>query len=113
MNKWIIIGLCTLVVAYIFFPEIFPSKKHKPDQELIDRIDSLVQVNDDLQGQILYLDSIQTNLTQQLSEVDGKIAGVQGKTTIIKQIYKEKSNNVRKITQPSQLDSFFQDRYNY
>ena len=113
MNKWIVICLCVLIDAYIFFPEIFPGKKYKPDQALINRIDSLEKTNEVLKSAMLYLDSIQTDLNQQLLQVDGKIANVQGKTTIIKQIYKEKSDNVRQITKPTQVDSFFKDRYNY
>ena len=113
MSRWIVICLVALIASYLIWPGIFPDKKYKPDQALIDRIDSLERSNLELREGILYLDSVQTSLTQQLSEVDGKIANVQGKTTIIKQIYKEKSDNVRQITKPTQVDSFFKDRYNY
>jgi hypothetical protein len=112
MNKWIIICLCILVAAYIFFPELFPGKKYKPDPALIHRIDSLEQANNALYEQILRYDSINEVLEAKVYEVDTKIGNIKEKTTIIKEYYKDKNQGVAKYT-PTQLDSFFKNRYNY
>jgi len=112
MNKWIIVCLCVLVATYIFFPEIFPGKKYKPDAALVHRIDSLERANVALQQQILKYDSINTILETKVSEVDYRINNIKEKTTIIKEYYKEKKQETAKFT-PTQLDSFFKDRYKY
>jgi len=112
MNKWIIVCLCVLVATYIFFPEIFPGKKYKPDTTLINRIDSLEKANTALQQQILKYDSINAELETKVSEVDYRINNIKEKTTIIKEYYKDKKQETAKFT-PTQLDSFFKDRYKY
>jgi predicted RNase H-like nuclease (RuvC/YqgF family) len=112
MNKWIIISLCVLIAAYIFFPNFFPGKEYKPDQALIDRIDSLEKVNIALQQQITKYDSINAALESRVHDVDNKIGNIKEKTTIIKEYYRDKKQETSKYT-PTQLDSFFRDRYNY
>ena len=112
MNKWVVICLCALLATYIFFPEIFPGKKYKPDPILVHRIDSLEKANNALYEQILKYDSINEVLEAKVSAVDNRIDSVKGKTTIIKEYYREKSQGVAKYT-PTQLDSFFKNRYNY
>lgn len=112
MNKWIIICLCILIAAYIFMPSLFPGKKYKPDPTLVHRIDSLEKANVNLQKQILKYDSINAILESKVFEVDNKIGNIKEKTTIIKEYYTEKNQGVAKYT-PTQLDSFFKDRYNY
>jgi len=112
MNKWVIICLCALIAAYIFWPELFPSKKYKPDATLVHRIDSLERANSILQQQISKYDSINNILETKVFEVDTKIGNIKEKTTIIKEYYKEKKQETANFT-PSQLDSFFKNRYNY
>lgn len=112
MNKWILICLLVLVAAYLFAPNLFPSKKYEPDPALVSRIDSLEQKNKELEYYIVQLDSIQFAVDQQILELNTRIDNNKGKTTIIKEIYKEKGDNARKFT-PSQVDSFFKDRYKF
>ena len=112
MSKWIIIILCVLIAAYIFFPDIFPNKRYKPDTTLVKRIDSLEKANSVLQQQVSKYDSINSALETKVYQVDNKINDVKEKTIIIKEYYKEKTKEVNKFT-PNQLDSFFKQRYNY
>jgi hypothetical protein len=112
MDRGILYGLVVLVLVYVFLPEFFPVKKYKPDPALINRIDSLENANRELKQRFEEYDSIQTELEQGLVELDIKISNTKGKTTIIREVYKGKGNSARKFT-PSQVDSFFRDRYNF
>jgi hypothetical protein len=112
VNKWIIICLITLITAYIIFPEFFPGKKYKQDPALVNRIDSLEKVNIALQQQITKYDSINAVLESRVHDVDNKIGNIKEKTTIIKEYYRDKKQETSKYT-PTQLDSFFRDRYKY
>ena len=112
MDKWILYGLVGLILVYIFLPELFPAKEYKPNQTLVNRIDSLEQKNKELEFYIMQFDSLQYEFDQQIIELNTRIDNSKGKTTIIREVYKDKGNTVRKFT-PSQVDSFFKDRYNY
>jgi len=112
MNKWVVICLSVLLLTYIFFPEIFPGKKYKPDQILVNRIDSLEKANKALEQKLDRYDSLELVLTTRVQEVDTRINNIKEKTTIIKEYYKEKKQETAAYT-PSQLDSFFKDRYSY
>jgi hypothetical protein len=112
MDRWILYSLIVLVLAYIFLPEFFPAKEYKPDQTLVNRIDSLEQKNKELEFYIMQFDSLQFEFDQQIIELNTRIDNNKGKTTIIREVYKDKGNSARKFT-PSQVDSFFKDRYNF
>lgn len=112
MDRYILYGLVGLILAYIFLPDFFPTKEYKPDQALVNRIDSLEQKNKELEYYIVQFDSLQFEFDQQIIELNTRLDNNKGKTTIIKEIYKDKGNTARKFT-PSQVDSFFRDRYNF
>ena len=112
INKWILYCLAGVVLLYVFMPEIFPAKKYQAPKELLNRIDSLEKANQTLRQEFDDYDTMGIALQQEIENLDFRLGSIKGKTTIIKEIYKQKSDKVQSFT-PTQVDSFFRDRYKY
>lgn len=112
-KKPILTGLYILVsvVALFFLIRWFTPKPQMP-AEWKAKIDSLTNVNKELQAVRDRLDSVKTVVINKVDEVDWKISNIKEKTTLIREYYHDRINNTDKYT-PSQLDSFFRNRYNY
>jgi len=111
-NKWILYGLILLILIYIFIPGIFPSKKQEPDVELINRIDKLELENIELKKDIEFYDTVVYLFDEKIAQLDSMVKGVKEKPIIVREIYKDKTNQVQNFV-PNKVDSFFKDRYNF
>ena len=75
-------------------------------------IDSLINVNKQLIEHQKQIDSTIDAYKAEVKQVDNQIDHINEKTTIIREYYHEVSQQTEQYT-PTQVDSFFKDRYKY
>jgi len=75
-------------------------------------IDSLINVNKQLIEHQKQIDSTIDAYKAEVKQVDNQIDHIKEKTTIIREYYHEVSQQTEQYT-PTQVDSFFKDRYKY
>ena len=75
-------------------------------------IDSLINVNKQLIEHQKQIDSTIDAYKAEVKQVDNQIDHIKEKTTIIREYYHEVSQQTEQYT-PTQIDSFFKDRYKY
>lgn len=75
-------------------------------------IDSLTTVNKQLIEHQKQIDSTIDAYKAEVKQVDNQIDHIKEKTTIIREYYHEVSQQTEQYT-PTQVDSFFKDRYKY
>jgi len=75
-------------------------------------IDSLINVNKQLIEHQKQIDSTIDAYKAKVKQVDNQIDHIKEKTTIIREYYHEVSQQTEQYT-PTQVDSFFKDRYKY
>ena len=75
-------------------------------------IDSLTNINKQLIEHQKQIDSTIDAYKAEVKQVDNQIDHIKEKTTIIREYYHEISQQTEQYT-PTQVDSFFKDRYKY
>jgi len=75
-------------------------------------IDSLININKQLIEHQKQIDSTIDAYKAKVKQVDNQIDHIKEKTTIIREYYHEVSQQTEQYT-PTQVDSFFKDRYKY
>jgi len=75
-------------------------------------IDSLINVNKQLIEHQKQIDSTIDAYKAEVKQVDNQIDHIKEKTTIIREYYHEVSQQTEQYT-PTQIDSFFKNRYQY
>ena len=75
-------------------------------------IDSLTNINKQLIEHQNQIDSTIDAYKAEVKQVDNQIDHIKEKTTIIREYYHEVSQQTEQYT-PTQVDSFFKDRYKY
>lgn len=75
-------------------------------------IDSLTNINKQLIEHQKQIDSTIDAYKAEVKQVDNQIDHIKEKTTIIREYYHEVSQQTEQYT-PTQVDSFFKDRYKY
>ena len=103
-----VIGSLALLYGLVYIL----TKKEQMPAELQATIDSLNKANIELVLHQKQIDSIIKLYDIQIKQVDDKISNLKEKTTIIREYYHEQSQATDKYT-PTQVDSFFKQRYNY
>jgi len=107
------IGLYIIGGLIILFGIIWlTTRQPKIPADIKSTIDSLTNVNKQLTEHQKQIDSTIDAYKAELKQVDNQIYNIKEKTTIIKEYYHEVSQQVEHYT-PSQIDSFFHQRYNY
>lgn len=99
-----------LTVLYFFILVITP--KPQITEDFKRKLDSLNLVTEQLKKQQLSYDSSIKANEKKIDNIDHQIDNVKEKTTIIKEYYHEQGKAVNNFT-PSQLDSFFSNRYGH
>lgn len=103
----VILGIAVLyLIVYLATPKPKMSEldNYKLDQ-LNKEINTLIESQKNMDKQI-------ESYKKELSKIDSTIAKVRNQKTIIKEYYKEKGEEIDKMTK-SQIDSLFHKRYNY
>ena len=102
--------MVSLIVLYgVIY--LFTKKDHIP-ADLQATIDSLTQANADLAEHQKQIDSTIKVYESEVKQVDNQIDNIKEKTTIIREYYHEQSQAASSYT-PTQVDSFFKNRYGY
>ena len=109
-TKPVVYILLSLVLLYgaIY---LFTRKEHMP-ADLQATIDSLTNANIKLIEHQKQIDSTIKVYEAEVKEVDNQIDHIKEKTTIIREYYHEQSQAASSYT-PTQVDSFFRNRYGY
>lgn len=109
-TKPVLYILLSLVLLYgaIY---LFTRKEHMP-ADLQATIDSLTNANIKLIEHQKQIDSTIKVYEAEVKEVDNQIDHIKEKTTIIREYYHEQSQAASSYT-PTQVDSFFRNRYGY
>lgn len=107
IGAYIIIGLFALKLAiYLLTPT-----PQLPDDAKA-RLKALDNIIGQLEAKQKHYDSLLLDQQHIIDQLDVKIGGIKERTTIIKEYYHEVSGKVDNY-KPSQIDSFFKDRYKY
>jgi hypothetical protein len=101
---FVILGLWLMII-------IFTPKPQIPAEYKI-LIDSLTKSNNIIIQQQKSIDSNINIYQNKIDGVDVKISNIQEKTIYISKHYGEKNQKINNFT-PTQIDSFFRNRYNY
>ncbi len=108
--KYVLGGVLFIAVLYLVVylatpkPQMSELDKYKLEQ-LNNEIHTLVESQKKLDSQI-------ESYKQELTKIDSTIAKVRNQKTIVKEYYKEKGEEIDKMTK-SQIDSLLHKRYNY
>jgi hypothetical protein len=116
MNKYVknvLIGVGA-VIALVIIINLLTPRVALPEEikEMQKRIDSLQKNNLELIKKQIDIDSSNANYEQRISDIESRLLDVGQSKIIIQKIYNDKINKSRNAT-PSDLDSFFKQRYNY
>ena len=104
---YVIVGLFVLY-GFIWIT----TRKPQIPADIKTTIDSLTNVNKELEIRQKQMDSIIHVYEVKVKQVDHQIDSIKEKTTSIKKYYHKVSQQVSQYT-PTELDSFFKVRYNY
>jgi len=75
-------------------------------------IDSLTVVNKKLMKSQEHMDSTITAYNSKIEQIDNHISNIKNQTTVVNKYYNDLGQQVDQY-QPTQIDSFFKQRYNY
>ena len=104
---FVVAGLFIMyLMIYLFTP------KPQIPLEYKHALDSLNRISIELVEKQKKSDSIISEYQMKVNEVDLKISNIKEKTTVVREYYYEKQKQIDKYT-PTQIDSFFKNRYNY
>jgi len=111
-SKWryILYGIGGLIVLYFLIYLFSPKPQMPAEYKVI--IDSLMVANKELEAKQLQIDSSIQVYESEVKAIDFQVDHIKEKTTIIREYYHEQSAAASAYT-PTQLDSFFRNRYNY
>lgn len=111
-SKWryILYGIGGLVILYFLIYLFSPKPQMPTEYKAI--IDSLTVANKELEAKQLQIDSSIQVYEKEVEAIDFQVDHIKEKTTIIREYYHEQSAAASAYT-PTQLDSFFRNRYNY
>ena len=105
--------LYVIVGILLLFSIIWLSvRQPQMPKEYKDAIDALTKANKELVEHQKQLDSTIQVYENEVKQVDNQIDNIKEKTTIIREYYHEQSVAANNYT-PTQVDSFFKNRYNY
>lgn len=104
---YVIIGFFAL---RFLLPLILPTPQLSPETEA--KLDSLNVISQQLQATQVKYDSLLTEEEEVYKELDHKIDNIKERTTVIREYYHDQSQAINSYT-PTELDSFFKQRYNY
>ena len=110
-----VLGITALLIVGYFALKygilLFTPKPQIPT-DVQERLDSLTTVATQLQAKQERLDILLMQQDSIIYELDNKINTTQQSTTVVRKYYVQKGEAASKYN-PSQVDSFLQDRYNY
>ena len=104
---YVIVG----VVALYFIVQLATCNPKMP-KELKASIDSLTTANKKLMESQQHMDSTITAYESKVEQIDNSISHIKNQTTIVNKYYNDLGQQVDQY-QPTQIDSFFKQRYNY
>jgi hypothetical protein len=108
--KVVLALLAVLLGTYMF---VEPGKSNYViDQNIINKIDSLQAVNDTLIRENLELDSIIARYEEVIYDLDLRVTNLAGKRSDINDYYNKKKRGLEE-QEPTDLDTFFMNRYEY
>ena len=112
-KKYIKTALVILAsLALLYLVVFLTTKKEQIPVELQTKIDSLTKVSAVLAEKQRSIDSTIKLYQTKVDDVDIRIANIKQRTIIIKKYYHKRTQVISTYT-PTQIDSFFKDRYNY
>lgn len=109
-KKQILYIIGGIVFLYLFI--LITTRKPQMPADIKATIDSLTNVNKQLIEKQKQIDSAIVVYENKIKQVDFQINNIKEKTTIIREYYHEVGQQVNKYT-PTQVDSFFKERYKY
>lgn len=112
MIKKIIYVILGLILLYFVVRLATRKEKFQENKELINKIDSLQKISTQLKEEQQKITERDSVFNESIINIDDKISNVQGEKVIIREYYNNQTQSVKKY-KPSQVDSFFKERYNY
>ena len=111
--KYFLIGI-GVVIGVVILVKIMTPKVVLPQEEteLVKKLEDLEKNNLELIKKQIEIDSINVSYEERIQELETKIMDVGQSRVIIQKIYSDKIQKSKKST-PSEVDSFFKQRYNY
>jgi septal ring factor EnvC (AmiA/AmiB activator) len=98
-------------VALYFLIQLATCNSKIP-KELKASIDSLTIVNKKLMDSQQHMDSAIVAYEAEINQIDNHISHIKSQTTVVNKYYNDLGQQVDQY-QPTQIDSFFKQRYNY
>lgn len=102
---------CLLFFSVYFFISYFRNDNILP-QDVKNAIDSLQNESNNLKRDQKIYDSLIKAENKKIEELDTRISSIKEKTLIVKEYYNQVKQEASSYT-PTQVDSFFKERYKY
>lgn len=111
--KYFLIGLGIILGVFIVVKLLTPKTVLPAElKEFETRIENLRKNNLELIKKQIELDSLTAEYDERLQDIEFRLANVGTSKIIIQKIYNDKINKSKDAT-PSEVDSFFKQRYKY
>ena len=110
--KYILYLVFGLTVLYYSTRLLSCKPEFEEKTDVINQIDSLKKVAIELQEKQKQIEARDSVFVEVIDGIDHKIDNVKEKEIIVKEYYHTQTEKTKKYN-PTQLDSFFKDRYNY
>lgn len=110
--KYVFEGLGAILIIYCIVLVCTPRPRLVDSKIIYQKIDSLGKANNALMRENRHLDSVTVELKNQLDTVNIKLNNIQGVKILTKEYYHDLIEKSKTYT-PSQIDSFFKNRYKY
>jgi VIT1/CCC1 family predicted Fe2+/Mn2+ transporter len=111
--KYFLIGLGIILGVFIVVKLLTPKTISSQEvKEFETKIDDLRKNNLELIKKQIELDSLTAEYDERLQDIEFRLSNVGTSKIIIQKIYNDKINKSKEAT-PSEVDSFFKQRYKY
>lgn len=104
--------LAAVVLTAVYYVVLSATSKSQLPTDVTKRLDSLQTLSHQLINSQNKYDSLLSEHKKVVTEIDNRIAAIKGKTTVIREYYHDKSQEASQYT-PTEVDSFFKQRYGY
>ena len=113
LNKYKKQIIYVIVGLFLLYSIIWlATRKPQIPVDLKASIDSLTVVNKKLMKSQEHMDSTITAYNSKIEQIDNHISNIKNQTTVVNKYYNDLGQQVDQY-QPTQIDSFFKQRYNY
>jgi hypothetical protein len=110
--KYFLIGLGVFIGIIVLLNIVIPKPKMSDTSDIENKIKALDRINLELIKKQTVLDSVDAEYRARIEDIETRLMDIGQSKIIVQKIYSDRIQKSKQST-PSDLDTFFRDRYKY